>query len=205
MKKKILVTLSIVTLFICSLTGCTEEIASNTVHKEANYSTEAMSQAFDTIGLPSISNFFERAQMKEIYELRDDPNLICYWYVKNDMTGKWIYQGKCVGYGIPYNASLTAPEVPDYNSYDDNAVIMQSEPNGIYNNGVTSSATWILAVDEKGKISPTYVESEITVGQTKMNSKLCESWSLTEDYEEMSEVAEIQGEVDTHVLDNANK
>ena len=156
-------------------------------------------------GMPNISNGYEYAQLKEIYELRDDPNLICYWYTKNDMTGKFVYQGKCVGYGIPYSASLTAPEVPDYASYEDNAVLMQAEPNGIYTNGVTSSATWILTVNEEGNIKPTYVESEITVTQIKMDSRLCEDWSLTDDYDGMSEKAEIDGEVDTSVMDEAKE
>ena len=180
------------------LVGCSET-------EESKYTSELMNQAYDAVGFPDVSNYFERQQLKEIYELRDDPNLICYWYTKNDMTGKFVYQGKCVGYGIPYSASLTAPEVPDYYSYEDNAVLMQAEPNGIYTNGVTSSATWILTVDEEGNIKPTYVESEITVTQAKMDSRLCEGWSLTEDYDEMPEKAEIDGEVDTSVMDETKE
>ena len=88
---------------------------------------------------------------------------------------------------------------------EDNAVLMQAEPNGIYTNGVTSSATWILMVDEEGNIKPTYVESEITVTQVKMDSRLCEDWSLTKDYDEMPEKAEIDGEVDTSVMDEAKE
>ena len=26
------------------------------------------------------------------------------------MTSKWVYQGKCIGYGIPYTTSMTSPE-----------------------------------------------------------------------------------------------
>ena len=59
---------------------------------------------------------------------------------------------------------------------------MQAEPNGIYTNGVTSSATWILTVNEEGNIKPTYVESEINVTQSKIDSRLCEDWSIAENY-----------------------
>ena len=203
MKKKLLAVGVIGVLMASMLVGCSEVSSTSSVEKE--YTAEIKQQIFDMYGMPNISNGYEYAQLKEIYELRDDPNLICYWYTKNDMTGKFVYQGKCVGYGIPYSASLTAPEVPDYYSYEDNAVLMQAEPNGIYTNGVTSSATWILTVDEEGNIKPTYVESEITVTQIKMDSRLCEDWSLTDDYDGMSEKAEIDGEVDTSVMDEAKE
>ena len=203
MKKK-LSSVGVIGVLIASmLTGCSA--MSSTSSAEQEYTAEIKQQIFDMYGMPNISNGYEYAQLKEIYELRDDPNLICYWYTKNDMTGKFVYQGKCVGYGIPYSASLTAPEVPDYYSYEDNAVLMQAEPNGIYTNGVTSSATWILTVNEEGNIKPTYVENEITVTQVKMDSRLCEDWSLTDDYDVMSENAEIDGEVDTSVLDEVKE
>lgn len=44
--------------------------------------------------------------LKEIYEMRDNPDLICYWYTKNDMSGKWVYQGECVGYVMPQEKRL---------------------------------------------------------------------------------------------------
>ena len=163
--------------------------------KENEYTQTIMEQAADAIGYPNVTNFFEKAQLKEIYELRDDPNLICYWYTKNDMSGKWIYQGTCVGYGIPYTTQFTQPEtmqraalpVLNLNGEDKGRneyfteVLPQADPNGLYSSASTS-ATWILATDESGEIKPTYVESEITVSQVKVAARLCEDWSLPEDY-----------------------
>ena len=63
-------------------------------------------------------------------------------------------------------------------SYD---VMPLAEPNGLYASPSTS-ATWILTCDDSGDIKPIYVESEITVCQTKIDARLCEDWSLTEDY-----------------------
>ena len=60
-------------------------------------------------------------------------------------------------------------------------VLPQADPNGLYSSASTS-ATWILATDESGEIKPTYVESEITVSQVKVAARLCEDWSLPEDY-----------------------
>ena len=117
MKKRLLTIGIIGTLMASMLVGCDESSTS----KENIYTEEMKQQIFDMHGMPQISNGYEYSQLKEIYELRDDPNLICYWYTKNDMSGKWVYQGTCIGYGIPYSASLTAPEIPDYSSYEDNA------------------------------------------------------------------------------------
>lgn len=192
--KKSFVLISCVTIILCALTGCGQrETASS---KENAYTQDLMEQANDAVGYPDITNFFERSQLKEIYELRDNPNLICYWYTKSDITGKWIYQGECIGYGIPYGSSITQTETmqnaalpaldmlgndKSYNQYF-TEILPQAEPNGLYNNGITTSATWILVPDSEGNIKHTYVESEITVSQYKLDGRLCEEWSIPENY-----------------------
>ena len=128
MKKKLLAVGIIGVLMVSMLTGCGET-------EESKYTSELMNQAYDAVGFPDVSNYFERQQLKEIYELRDNPNLICYWYTKNDMNGKWIYQGTCIGYGIPYTTSMTAPE--SYQRIETSAgvcreVLPLAEPNGLY-------------------------------------------------------------------------
>lgn len=99
--KKFVLSLIMVVMLLCGLTACGE------LSEENQYTEELMTQAYDAVGFPNISNYFERSQLKEIYELRDNPNLICYWYTKNDMTGKWIYQGDL--YRLRYSL---------YNQYD---------------------------------------------------------------------------------------
>ena len=173
MKKKLLAVGVIGVLMTSMLTGC-DSISS----QENTYTEQTKSQILDMHGMPNISNGYEYAQLKDIYELRDDPNLVCYWYTKNDMSGKWIYQGTCIGYGIPYGASITSPEQYEHNG----ATLPLSEPNGLYTNGVTSSSTWVLTTDKDGNVTPTYVESEITVTQSKMDKRLCEDWSIPENY-----------------------
>lgn len=175
-KSKILLIVAIATVMVIGLTGCTSESA----RKDKEYSEQMKAQIADAIGYPDLANFFEYSQLKEIYELRDDPNLICYWYTKNEYSGKWVYEGKCVGYGIPYSASITSPDQVYYNS--SGTVVSQAEPNGIYTNGLTTSATWILAADSDGNITPEYVESEIRVSQNKIAAEKCEEWSLPKDY-----------------------
>lgn len=174
-KKTKIVALILAILCMACLAGCGNVAA----EKDKNYSEEVKSQIADAIGYPDLANYFEYAQLKEIYELRDDPKLICYWYTKCEYTGKWVYEGQCIGYGIPYSASITSPDTPT-SGYS--LVISQAEPNGIYTNDLSTSATWILTVDSDGSITPDYVEQTIRVSQEKISANRCEDWSLPADY-----------------------
>lgn len=180
MKKtmKFVALLLFIALMSCLMSGCYQST------KETQYTNDLKNQISDMYGYPDVSNFFEYSQLKEIYEMRDNPNLICYWYTKNDMTGKWIYQGTCIGYGIPYSASITAPESYQkaLENVHDFEILPLPEPNGLYTDGLSTSATWILTTDAEGNIAPTYVESEITISQYKMDTRLCEDWSIPSDY-----------------------
>ena len=175
-KKKIVTVIILSLVCMAILNGC----ASESAYRDKEYSEQMKSQIADAIGYPDLANFFEYSQLKEIYELRDDPNLICYWYTKCEYTGKWVYEGQCIGYGIPYSASITSPDMVYYSS--SGTVVSQAEPNGIYTNGLTTSATWILVVDSEGNITPDYVEHTIRVSQNKIPATKCEDWSLPSDY-----------------------
>ena len=174
MKKQMISSLLAMIIGISLLSGCEPTISD----EEKSYTETAKQQALDMVGFPNITNFFELSQLKEIYEMRDNPNLICHWYTKNDMSGKWIYQGTCIGYGIPYGVSQTSPEQYRY----EGATLPLAEPNGLYTNSLSTSATWILVTDDEGNIKPTYAESEILVSQMKVEARLCEDWSLPSDY-----------------------
>ena len=129
MKKcKVIVALLCAVLMVSMLTGCMNE------SNETRYTDELKDQISNMYGYPDVSNFFEYSQLKEIYEMRDNPNLVCYWYTKNDMSGKWVYQGTCIGYGIPYSASITAPESLQRLQYVGGERLPRAEPNGRYLN-----------------------------------------------------------------------
>lgn len=165
-----------IAMLACLMAGCMEET------EETRYTDDLKSQISDMYGYPNVSSFFEYSQLKEIYEMRDNPNLICHWYTKNDMSGKWVYQGTCIGYGIPYSASITAPQSLQKLPYVSWEILPLAEPNGLYTDGLSTSATWILTTDAEGNIAPTYVESEITISQTKIDARLCEDWSIPAGY-----------------------
>ncbi len=161
-----------------TLYGCGESSS----YKDKRYTEEIKGQIADTVGYPNIANFFEARQLKSIYELRDDPDLICYCYTQN-MDGEYIFECKCIGYGIPYSASYTAPNTLANPNYRASSVISQAEPNGIYTDGMSTSATWVLSITDNGDIKPVYMEQAITVTQVPKPRRMCKESMLPDDYD----------------------
>ena len=74
-----------------------------------------------------------------------------------------IVEGDCpsIGYGMPYDTSLTNP-LKRVGFSQSSVAIEQPEPNGIFASKNTS-ATWVMCVGDGGSIEPVYVESKVTV------------------------------------------
>ena len=73
----------------------------------------------------------------------------------------------CMGFGIPYDTSLTNPlraTDEDQAGHGNNGLttIEQPEPNGIFASKNTS-ATWVMCVGKGGQIEPVYVEAKVTI------------------------------------------
>jgi hypothetical protein len=163
--RNIIILSLLVTLFACE-TPKHQESADDVMQKETE---QSMKEAQRETGYPAITRFQEKKQMKMIYELRDQENLICYAYLVNTMNGKvGQFLGKTVGYGLPYSTQFSNPQklgTTDGGQYGaENPYTMpQPEPNGLFMpEGL--SATWLLMVDPKtGNPRPVYVEPEIIV------------------------------------------
>ena len=144
-------------------TGESCEGESSADKKQTQATKKSMAEADRQIGMPNIVNFQERKLAKMIFELRDKEDLICYAYLKNEYSGKLVFLGKCVGYGLPYSVQYTNPEyIADHYS-GGYAILPQPDPNGLFMpEGL--SATWLMLIDPKtGTARPTYVEPEIVV------------------------------------------
>jgi hypothetical protein len=136
--------------------------------KMTRQTEQAMREANAQIGMPAIKNFQERKLAKMIFELRDQEDLICWAYLKNEYSGKLVFLGKCVGFGLPYSVQYTNPEriAKWYSSHQGGGgglTLPQPDPNGLFMpEGL--SATWLMMIDPKGgKPRPVYVEPEIVV------------------------------------------
>ena len=175
MKKKSIIGLLLIgTMMVGSLglVGCERSSDS----ESRNQQEQLLQQANDQVGLPNITNFYEKKLAKKVLELRDDSKLITYAYTTN-MNGKYVYLGKCMGYGLPYSTQYTNPEKRE-NGY----TIPQADPNALFSASGTS-ATWLVMVDENtGEQSIVYAEPNMVVTQTKLPKRLIETWSLPDNY-----------------------
>ena len=84
-------------------------------------------------------------------------------------SDRGLIEGDCasIGFGMPYDTSLTNPLVStdkDEDGHNEAALtsIEQAEPNGIFASKNTS-ATWVMCAGDTGSIEPVYVETKVTV------------------------------------------
>lgn len=158
--KKVLAILLIV-LMATLLTGCFD--TSDDVQRRAN--EKLLTEATAQTGMPNIVNFRERKILKQILELRDQEGLVTYTYMFAENSGKLIYLGETIGYGIPYATQYTNPQ-----RYKHQGVTLpQADPNGLFS-PTSAEGTWILLKDPKSnKVKPVYVEPRIVVSPFKLD------------------------------------
>jgi len=160
-------------LCLCFCCGC--EADNSDKEKASNEAT--MQRASDVVGQPNVTKFFEKKMAKKIFELRDDSKLICYAYSYNEMTGKYTYIGRCIGYGLPYSTQYTQPEYREY-KYGDSVTLPQADPNGLYT-AEGMDATWLCMIDDNtGKTYIWYCEPTVIVSQNKIPKRLVEPFSI---------------------------
>lgn len=156
-----------IVMLLMSNSSC--EVTQETNDKLAIQQEQLMQEANAQTGMPAIKNFQERKMMKMILELRDQENLVCYAYIVPEMTGKPVFLGKCIGYGLPYATQYTNPE-KTYGSYQGGYEILpQADPNGLFM-PASADGTWLLMIDPDTKEPrPVYIESKVLVSPFKLN------------------------------------
>jgi hypothetical protein len=120
----------------------------------------------NSVGMPAITNFAERRQLKQIFELRDQ-NVATYTYLVG-LDGK-VGQLLCnsVGFGIPYATQYTSPQRLATTSVGA-TTLPQADPNTLFS-PASAEGTWVLCVNpETNKPTPLYVEPKIIVSPFKL-------------------------------------
>jgi len=139
-------------IFGLFLTAC--DVSQDTRDRRAVDNQQAIYSTSQPV--PKFKWSIERHLVAELYRARN---------LKAATHSVWrgetsVVEGDCpsMGYGIPYDTSLTNPlkRIPTHGG-----IIEQAEPNGIYASKNTA-ATWVLCVDGNGDINPLYVESKVT-------------------------------------------
>ena len=146
--------------FMLGASGC--EATSDDVQQQQQ--EVLLKEGTSQIGMPAIKNFRERKMLKDILELRDQQGLTTYAYLYNEMTGKLVFFGECIGYGIPYATQFTNPMKVCYTAF----AIPQADPNGLFS-PASAEGTWLLMKDPNSKdVKPVYVEPRVVVSPFKL-------------------------------------
>jgi hypothetical protein len=186
----ILIIMLCIALCTIGTVSCTQTIENNADAIQARQTQDLLAEANRAVGMPKVVNWQQKKLHRWILELCDQEDLICYAYVQNKMTGKFIFLYKCLGFGIPFSAQYTSPEKliegDKYLGYDLPGALNgltklpQADPNGLFM-PTASSATWIIPIDpEDGNPRVIYAEPEIVISPMKFRTSIVQN---PEDYQ----------------------
>ena len=151
---------SILTLSTAILiAGCNPE--DSATRKEKKAVAKQQSQYLIAQPVPAYDWSLERHLVVQLYNTRNQR--VATHSVWRSNYG--AIEGDCpsMGYGIPYDTSLTNPLQGIYVSGNGGVTsVGQAEPNGIFASTATA-ATWVMCVGDAGRIEPHYVETKVTV------------------------------------------
>ena len=138
--------------------------------KQRDQQEAILSQATNAVGMPAIKNFRERRILKDIIELRDQDGLVTYTYIFAETTGKLVYLGQTIGYGIPAATQFTNPQKIENSGVNYGyAILPQADPNTLFS-PASAEGTWVLMKDPNSdKVVPVYIEPRILVSPFKLH------------------------------------
>jgi len=137
--------------------GCGEK-SQETKDKQAVQRQQSQYAARQPV--PSYNWSLERELVRKLYDMRNQ-RVSTHSVWRSDYG---TVEGDCasMGYGLPYDTSITNP-LQSQRVYGESAVaIGQAEPNGVFAS-TNTSATWVICVGPGGRLQPVYVESKVTV------------------------------------------
>lgn len=153
-----------------ALAGCEAAGNKNSDKVQRQQQELVLKESTAQTGMPAIKNFRERKLLKEIIELRDQDGLTTYTYIVAEMTGKLVFLGESIGYGIPYATQYTNPQkIADQQYQTGYAILPQADPNGLF---FPSSAdgTWVMLKDPNGgNVRPVLVEPRCIVSPFRLH------------------------------------
>lgn len=152
--------LTVLVLILLVLVGCGKATSTQEV-KDSEATARQQTQYAMSQPVPAYDWSMERDLVIQLYNIRNLKALThSVW-----RSDRGLIEGDCasIGFGIPYDTSLTNPLKVAYERREVGvAVTEQPEPNGIFASKNTQ-ATWVMCAGETGKIEPVYVETKVTV------------------------------------------
>lgn len=164
-------TVVLLSLSITVLSGCGKD---SQEAKDRQAVDSQQSQYAKGQPVPKYNHSLERELLIKLYNIRNE-RVATHSVWRSDYG---IVEGDCpsIGFGIPYDTSLTNPWAStdeDQDGYEKSGSLTsigQPEPNGTFAS-TNTSATWVMCIGSTGLIEPHYVESKVTVypGPVKVN------------------------------------
>lgn len=128
--------------------------------KDSKAAARQQSQYAKSQPVPAYDWSLERDLVIQLYNIRNMRALThSVW-----RSDRGMVEGDCasIGFGIPYDTSLTNPLVSTGDRIYSITSIEQPEPNGVFASKNTA-ATWVMCAGVAGSIEPVYVETKVTV------------------------------------------
>ena len=147
---------------LCALVSACGPVTQSSDSIQNQQQERLSKQSVQSVGLPAIVNFQEKRILKDILELRDQPNLVTYTYI-TDMGGHLHKVCDSIGYGVPYATQYTNPQklVSVYDNDHGRVPMPQADPNGLFS-PPSADGTWVLCrVPGKDDVKPVYIEPHI--------------------------------------------
>lgn len=105
--------------------------------------------------IPTFQWSLERHLLVQLYQARNQ-SVTTYSYVINQFNGSIMWSCTSLGFPIPATTQLTNPQ----RVANQNAVIPQPEPNGVFAPPDTNG-TWVLCAGDDGNLEPVYIEEHV--------------------------------------------
>jgi hypothetical protein len=158
---------------LLTLVGCSHKPSSDEVQQAQQ--ERILQEGTSAVGMPAIHNFRERRLLKDIYELRDQEGLTTYTYLFAEQTGKLVFLGESVGYGIPCSTQFTSPQKVQWvglgTANANRFVLPQADPNGLFSPS-SAEGTWVLLKDPHGsEVRPVYIEPRVVVSPFRLTGE----------------------------------
>lgn len=148
------------TVLLMGNSGC--ETTPSVDTKEKQLTEKQRSQYSASQPVPMYDWSLERDMVIQLYNIRN-LKAVTHSVWRSD---RGMIEGDCasIGFGIPYDTSLTNPLVAQWRGTSSGRAgvsVEQPEPNGIFASKNTQ-ATWVMCAGEVGQIEPLYVETKVT-------------------------------------------
>lgn len=154
---------------LLAISGC-DGPSQSSDEKQQQDQERILAEGTSQVGMPAIKNFRERKILKDIYEMRDQEGLTTYTYIVAENSGKLIFLGESVGYGLAASIQFTNPQkIAEARSQTGYAILPQADPNGLFS-PASAEGTWVMLLNKQDhKVHPVYIEPRVIVSPFPLN------------------------------------